>query len=280
MKEWEKQKVKVLQAGHKSQNLAATIEVSLDSPTFKRLGPQAREVLGVVAFFPQGIDGEQLDWLLPDVHDRDSMADTFCMLSLTSRYKGFITMLAPLREYLCPRDRGPPSLIWNVRTQYFSRLHLVDEDLKPGMPGFDKTEWIISEESNVEHLLEEFAILDEGLEDVWEAYADFLLHLSWHKPAENVPGTDEGDPSITPQKQKKFVGSFAKRMLDPLSHNPLGQKVINRFDKVGPSRLYDRYLTLFRFYPMAQYPAMRPAGASRYWVECVNFNEHSRSPCT
>ena len=268
-----------MQAGHKSQNLAATIEVSLDSPTFKELGPQAREVLGVVAFFPQGIDGEQLDLLFPDVPDRDNMVDTFCMLSLTSRYKGFITMLAPLREYLCPRDRKSPSLIWNVRTQYFSRLHLVDENLEPSMPGFNKTKWIVREESNVEHLLKEFATLDKGSEDVWKAYADFLLHLSWHNPAQNVPRMGEGDPSITPQKQKGFVGSFAKRMLDPLSHNPLGQKVINRFDKVGPSRWYGRCLTLFRFYPMAQYPVMRLAGASTYWVECVNFNEYSRSQC-
>ena len=117
--EWEKQKVKVLQTGHRSQSLAATIEVCLDSPTFKELGPQAREVLGIVAFFPQGIDEKKLDWLFPDILDRDNIIDTFCMLSLTSRYKGFVTMLAPLREYLRPTDLSSPSLIWEVKGCYF-----------------------------------------------------------------------------------------------------------------------------------------------------------------
>ncbi|KAF9789220.1 hypothetical protein BJ322DRAFT_526902 [Thelephora terrestris] len=232
LEEWEKQKVKVLQTNHESLHLAASIEVSLDSPTFKNLGPKAREILGVVAFFPLGINGKKLDWLLPEVSDREDMIDTFCALSLTSRYKGFVTMLAPLREYLRPEDLRSSSLLWGVKEQYFSRLHLADEELQPGTPGFNETKWVIQEESNVEHLLETFAALEEGSEDVWGAYADFLLHLSWHKPAQNTPGADGGDLIYTPMERSKFVGSFGKRMIHPLSDNLLGQKVINRFDKV------------------------------------------------
>jgi hypothetical protein len=233
LNEWEKQKVKVLQTDHRLQSLGATIEVSLDSPTFKELGPQAREVLGVVAFFPQGIDEKNLDWLFPDIVDRENIIDTFCMLSLASRYKGFVTMLAPLREYLRPTDPGPPSLLWEIKERYFSRLHLVDEELQPGMAGFDETKWILRENSNVEHLLEIFVAIDEGSEDVWEAYADFLLHLSWHKPIQVVPEAEDGDLSSGPKNQKGFLGTFGKRMLHSVSDNLLGQKVINRFDKAG-----------------------------------------------
>jgi len=235
LKEWERQKVKVLQTGHRSQNLAATIEVSLDSPTFRELGPQAREVLGVVAFFSQGIDEEKLDWLFPDISDRGNIIDTLCTLSLASSYRGFVTMLAPLREYLHPKDLSSPSLLWEVKERYFSRLHLVDEGLQPGMPEFEETEWILRENYNVEHLLEAFVSLDEGSEDVWEAYADFLLHLSWHKPTLVVPEMVNSESFGGPKKQEEFFGSFGKRMLQSFSDHLLGQKVINRFDKVNPS---------------------------------------------
>ena len=199
---WEKQRVKVLQTGHRSQSLAATIEGSLDSPTFKELGPQACEVLGVVAFFPQGIDEKKLYWLFPGTLDRENIIDTFCMLSLASRYKGFVTMLAPLREYPRPTDLGSHSLLWEVKERSFSRLHLVNEELQPGMPGFDETKWILGEIYNVEHLLDTFVVIDEGSEDVWEAYADFLLHLSWHKPVQVVSEAEDGDNPGAPEKRK------------------------------------------------------------------------------
>ena len=241
--EWEKQRVKVLQTNHRNQNLTATIEVSLDSPTFKELGPQAREVLGVVAFFPQGIDEKKLDWLFPDTLDRENIVDAFCMLSLTSRYKGFVTMLAPLREYLRPTDLGSPSLLWEVKERYFSRLHLMDEELQPSTPGFEETKWILEENSNVEHLLETFAAVDEGSEDVWEAYADFLLHLCWHKPIQVIPEVENGDISGALEKRKGFLGSFGKKMFRSVSDRLLGQKVINRFDKVGPCISFGPHLT-------------------------------------
>ena len=56
----------------------------------------------------------------------------------------------------------------------------MDKELQPGMTGFKETKWILRETSNVEHLLKTFVDLDEGSEDVWEAYANLLLHLSWY----------------------------------------------------------------------------------------------------
>jgi hypothetical protein len=51
-KKWNVQRVQVLQMDYNG-NLAATIELSLNSPTFCKLGPKARDLIGVIAFFPQ-----------------------------------------------------------------------------------------------------------------------------------------------------------------------------------------------------------------------------------
>jgi hypothetical protein len=62
--EWDAQRAQVLQTDY-NESLAATIELSLSSPTFLSLGPNARDLLGVVAFFPQGVNEKNLDWLFP-----------------------------------------------------------------------------------------------------------------------------------------------------------------------------------------------------------------------
>jgi len=177
-REWERRRTGVLHAQH-SRSLAATIELSLASPMFRELGPDARGLLGVVAFFPQGVNEENTDWLFPTISDGPNMFDTFCILSLTYRSNGFVTMLAPLRDYLCPKDLKSFSLLSTTKGCYFSRLSV---EVFPDKPGFEESRWIASEDVNIEHLLDVFTTVDVNSGSVWEACAVFMDNLCWHKP--------------------------------------------------------------------------------------------------
>ena len=130
-RKWGRGRTDILHTQH-GQGLAATVELSLTSPTFQELGPDARELLGVDAFFPQGIDENNLDWLFPTISNRTKIFDTFCILSLTRRSNGFVTMLAPFRDYLCPKDPKLSPLLCVAKEHYFSRLSV---DVSPGKPG-------------------------------------------------------------------------------------------------------------------------------------------------
>ena len=177
-REWERRRTGVLHAQH-SRSLAATIELSLASPMFRELGPDARELLGVVAFFPQGVDEENIDWLFPDISGGPDTFDAFCILSLAHRSNGFITMLAPLRDYLRPKDPTSSLLLGATKERYFSRLSAI---VHPDRPGFEESRWITSEDVNIEHLLDVFISIGAASEDIWGVCADFISHLYWHKP--------------------------------------------------------------------------------------------------
>ena len=185
-REWSTHRAQVLRTDY-NESLEATIELSLTSPTFRNLGPIAREVLGIVAFFPQGVDENNLDWLFPTISNRSSIFDKFCALSLTYRSDNFITMLAPLRDYLSPQDPRTSPLLCTTKGHYFSRLRL-SGDLEPDQPGFGESRWIKSEDVNVEHLLNIFTFFDTDSDDIWDVCASFLTHIYWHKPRSTVLG--------------------------------------------------------------------------------------------
>ena len=179
-REWGVRRVQVLRTV-RNESLGAVIELSLASPTFHNLGPIARELLGVVAFFPQGINENNLNWLFPTISDIAGILDTLCALSLTYRSTNFTTMLAPLRDYLGPQDPRTSPLLCATKDCYFRRLRLLG-DLERDQPGFGESQWIRSEDMNVEHLLNTFTSFDTDLDDIWDACADFTMHLYRHKP--------------------------------------------------------------------------------------------------
>ena len=182
LKERGAHRAQVLKANY-NESLATTIELSLNSLTFRKLGPDARNLLGVVAFFPQGIDENNLDWLFPTIPDRRDTFDKFCVLSLTSRTNGFITMLAPIRDYLRPQDPKSSLLLCITKDRYFQRLSV---DLRPSKSGFGEARWIVSEDVNVEHLFDIFTSIDTNSGEVWDACANFMRHIYWYKPRQTV----------------------------------------------------------------------------------------------
>ena len=176
--EWDAHRVQVLRTDY-NESLAAAIELSLTSPMFHQLGPNARDLLGVIAFFPQGINEKNLNWLFPTIPDRRTIFDKFCVLSLTYRNSGSITMLAPLRDYLRPKDPTSSPLLLATKKQYFDRLSVV---LDVNGPSFKEARWIVLEDVNVEHLLDVFTTVDATSTDVWYACSNFMGYLHAHKP--------------------------------------------------------------------------------------------------
>jgi len=172
-REWDTHRTQVLRTDY-DESLAATIELSLASPTFCKLGPDARDLLGVVAFFPQGVNEDNLDWLFPTISDGKNMFDKFCSLSLTYRSNGFVTMLAPLRDHLCLKDPMSSPLLQTTKECYFTRLSVL---VDPGYPGFDEARWIILEDMNVEHLLDVFTVVDAASVVIWDTCASFMRHI-------------------------------------------------------------------------------------------------------
>jgi tetratricopeptide (TPR) repeat protein len=197
VQEWDMHRTRVLRTDY-NESLAATIELSLASPMFRELGPDARDLLGVIAFFPQGIDEKNLDWFFPSIPDRRKIFDKFCVLSLAYRSNGFVTMLAPLRDYLRPEDPTSSPLLHATKECYLSRLSI---NVDPNELSYEEARWITSEDANVEHLLDIFTSVDVNSDDIWDACVNFMEHIYWHKPRLVVLGPKlEGLPDDHPFK--------------------------------------------------------------------------------
>jgi len=216
-KEWERQRTDVLCTYH-NKSLAATIELSLASPMFQELGPDARELLGVVAFFPQGVDENNLKWLCPTISDGANAFNRFRVLSLTYRSNGFTTMLAPLRDHLRPKDPRSSPLLCAAKDHYFGRLSV---GVYPGKPGYEEARWVKAEDVNIEHLFDVFTAIDTDSDGVWDVYSYFIEHLQRHKPRLVLLGPKiEALPNAHPSKPRclfelselfDIVGNYVER---------------------------------------------------------------------
>ena len=182
VEEWETRWAQVSRTG-RGGGLAATIELSIASPEFQKLGPDAHELLKVVAFLPQGIDYRNFDWLLPTVSNTNNIFDEFTALSLTYWNDPFFTMLASVRDYLSPQDPQSLPLLCTARDRYFSQLSMVAD---PYEPGFRGAEWLWWEDMNVEHLLHFFISINSSREDIWATCIHFMRHLCWYKPRQTT----------------------------------------------------------------------------------------------
>ena len=94
-------------------------------------------------------------------------------------------MLAPIRDYLGPRDPKSSLLLCATKDRYFNRLLV---DVNPNLPEFGETRWIASEDVNVEYLLNVSISIDPDVDANWDACFNFMGHLYWHKPRQTVLG--------------------------------------------------------------------------------------------
>ena len=61
-----------------NKNLPAAIELSLSSPMFQQLGPDARDLLCVVTFLPPGVDENNLDWFPHNYQQERHICQVLC----------------------------------------------------------------------------------------------------------------------------------------------------------------------------------------------------------
>ena len=94
-------------------------------------------------------------------------------------------MLAPLRDHLRPKDPNSSPILCKTKELYFSRM---SAEINPNQPGFEDARWIVSDDVNVEYLLDVFTSVDPDSNDIWKACTDFMRHLQWYKPRQTVLG--------------------------------------------------------------------------------------------
>ncbi|KAH7919788.1 hypothetical protein BV22DRAFT_844702 [Leucogyrophana mollusca] len=150
MRSWGQEGTHLLHIGDgKLRSLSATIELSLTSSSITKLGNDARHVMQVAAFLPQGINEKAMDDFFPNIPNIHSVVDTLCRLSLMYRKLGAYTMLSPIRMHISDTHQGrdiPSVDLTHVRNHYYTQLtDMSDRD--------DGGAWIGTEDANLERLI-------------------------------------------------------------------------------------------------------------------------------
>ncbi|KAG5352400.1 hypothetical protein C0989_002489 [Termitomyces sp. Mn162] len=193
---WHQQRAALLETGEgKIRSIAVTIETSLNSPSFVKLGKMAHDLLQIIAFLPQGISKMQLNVIFSGQQNPESCADALCRQSLAYSNGDFITLLAPIRLYLSKRYKDNVSLLKEVRSYYAAR---VEESIIVGQ-----------QNANIEYVLTHW-LKDPALEtipDVLEYIGMFISTLS-----ECCPRAVSMRTAISTLDTKKSYGSMASCM--------------------------------------------------------------------
>ncbi|KAH7927082.1 hypothetical protein BV22DRAFT_1127665 [Leucogyrophana mollusca] len=209
MRSWGEQQTHLLHLGDgKLRSLSATIELSLTSSSITQLGNDARHVMQVGAFLPQGINENDLKVFFPDIANIRSVVDTLCRLSLMYRKLGAYTMLSPIRMHISGTRQGrdiPSFDLTHVRQHYYTQLEDVTSKDDGGA-------WIGTEDANLERLIahDVSRATRKDMAVVCRACFHFIRQLRLHKPRpialrSAVLGLPDGNPSTKPSNILKAV---------------------------------------------------------------------------
>ena len=138
-------------------------------------------------------------------------------------------MLAPIQDYLYPRDPKLSPFLCATKDHYLTRLSV---ELSPSQPGFGEARWIKLEDTNVEHLLDVFTSIDTNTPDVWDACCHFVDHLYWQKPRQTVLGSKiEALPDDHPSKAKCLF--YLSRLVGAVGNHAERKQLLTRTLTLG-----------------------------------------------
>ena len=110
------------------------------------------------------------------------------------------------------------ALLRATKECYFRRLSV---HVNPSSSGYDVARWIMSEDVNVEYLLDVFTSIDANSDSVWDVCACFMRHLYCHKlrlvvlglKLEGLPDGHPSKPNCLFELSRLFdsVGNYAER---------------------------------------------------------------------
>ncbi|KAJ8585526.1 hypothetical protein M405DRAFT_883777 [Rhizopogon salebrosus TDB-379] len=147
---WKHQPSAVLDHGEgKLQSLSATMQLSLSSPSIQNFGEDGGRTLAIIAFLPQGLNGDLATQLLPSLPLIDIICDVLCRQSLVYRQGVFIKMLAPIRHYV--QNSSLASLVStclrDVGDFYYRTIQHCSQERD------NHADIIISDHLNIEHVV-------------------------------------------------------------------------------------------------------------------------------
>ena len=178
LKRWKVQPSAILDQGEgKLRSLSATMQLSLSSPSIRKLGKKGRRALAVVAYLPQGLNDNLAKDLLPSIRDITTICDVLCRHSLVYRQGTFIKMLAPIRRYVQNSSPLISTCLRDIRTFYYHAVR------QCSWKRDSHADIIASDHLNIEHVIVfDLRQIPKGTKQTWDVCRQFLWYLRCHLP--------------------------------------------------------------------------------------------------